>query len=74
MVQASGDEIKDNHGNKNEQGSSDVSGVRDQDPLRLYSSKVRSYNEEYSSDDDERANSRYQDLLDSVQEEMGSPI
>ena len=41
--------------------------------MSSYSSKVRSVNEEYSSNDDEQGKGRYQDLLDSVQAEMGSP-
>ena len=40
----------------------------------MYSSRVRSDDEEYSSDNDERGKDRYNDLLDSIQEEMGSPI
>ena len=69
-IHASRDEIEDNNANKKEQGSN-VSGVGDQDPLSSYSSKVRSDDEEYRSDDDERGKGRYQNLLDSVQEEMG---
>ena len=41
--------------------------------MSSYSSKVRSDDEEYSSDDDEQDKGRYQDLLDSVQEETSSP-
>ena len=70
-IHTSGDEIEDN-ANKREQGSN-VSGAGDHGPLSLYSSKVRSDDEEYSSDDDEQVKGRYQDLLDSVQEKMGSP-
>ena len=71
-IHASGDEIEDN-ANKREQ-ESNVLGAGDQDPLSFYSSKVRSDDEEYSSDDDEQGKGKYQDLLDSVQEEMGSPV
>ena len=67
-IHASGDEIEDN-ANKKEQGSN-VSRAGDHDPLISYSSKARSDDEEFSSDDEDR----YQDLLDSVQEEMASPI
>ena len=70
-IHASGDDIEDN-ANKKEQGSN-VSRAADHDPLSSYSSKVRSDDEEYSGDDDEQDNGRYQDLLDSVQEEMSSP-
>ena len=73
-IHASGDEIEDNNANKKEQGYN-VTEVGDQDPLSSYSSKVRSDDEEYDSDDDdERGKCRYQDLSDSVQEEMFSPI
>ena len=51
-IHVSGDEIKDNNAYKKEQGSN-VSRVADEDPLSPYSSKVRSDDEEYSSDDDE---------------------
>ena len=71
-IHALGDEIEDN-ANKKEQGSN-VSGAGDHGPLSSYSSKVRSDDEEYSSNDDEQGKARYQDLLDSVQEKMGSPI
>ena len=40
----------------------------------MYSSRVRSDDEEYSSDNDERGKDRYNDLLDSIRGEMGSPI
>ena len=49
-IHASGDEIEDNIGNKNEQGSSNVSVVGDQDVMRSYSSKLRYDDEEYRSD------------------------
>ena len=42
--------------------------------MSSYSFVVRSYDEDYSSDDDERGKDRYQDLLDSLQEDMGPPI
>ena len=71
-IHASGDEIEDN-ANKKEPGSN-VSGAEDHDPLSSYSSKVRSDDEKHSSDDDEQGNGRYQDLLDSVQEEMSPPM
>ena len=71
-IHALGDEIEDT-ANKREQGSN-VSGAGDHDPLSSYSSKVRSDDEEYSSDDDDQGKCRYQDLLDSVQEEMGSQL
>ena len=71
-IHASGDEIEDN-ANKKEQGSN-VSGVGAQDPLSSYSCSVRNDNEECSSDDDEQGKVRYQDLVDSIQEEMGLPI
>ena len=71
-IHATGDEIEDN-ANKREQ-ESNVLGAGDHDPLSLYSSKVRSDDEEYSSDDDKQGKGKYQDLLYSVQEEMGSPV
>ena len=71
-IHVSGDEIEDN-ANKKEQ-KSNVSGAGDHDPLSSYSSKVRSDDEEYSSDDDDEGKSRHQDLLDYIQEGMGSPI
>ena len=46
---------------------------QEQETMSSYSSKVRSVNEEYSSNDDEQGKGRYQDLLDSVQAEIGSP-
>ena len=49
-IHASGDEIERNIGNKNEQGSSNVSVVGDQDLMRSYSSKLRYDDEEYRSD------------------------
>ena len=69
-IHVSGNEIKDNNVSKKEQGSN-IS--EDHDPLSLYSSKVRSDDEEYSSNGDEWGKGRYKDLLDSVQEEMGPP-
>ena len=58
------DGTKDNNVNKKEQGSN-VSGTGDHDPWSSYSSKARSDDEEYSSEDDERGNRKYQDPLDS---------
>ena len=52
LIHTSREEIGDN-ANKKEQGSN-VSGAGDHDPLSSYSSKVRSDDEEYSSDDDEQ--------------------
>ena len=72
-IHALGDEIKDN-ANRKEQGPNVSGAGDDQDPLSSYSSKVRSDEEEYSSDDDERGKGKYQHLLDSVQEEIGPPI
>ena len=72
LIHALSDEIEDN-ANKQDQGSN-VSGARDHDPLNSYSSKIKSDDVEYSSDDDERDKGRYQDLLDSEQEEMRPPI
>ena len=72
LIHALSDEIEDN-ANKQDQGSN-VSGARDHDLLNSYSSKVKSDDVEYSSDDDERGKGRYQDLLDSEQEEMRPPI
>ena len=71
-IHVSGDEIEDN-ANKKEQ-KSNVSGAGDHDPLSSYSSKVRSDDEEYSSDDNDQGKSRHQDLLDYIQKGMGSPI
>ena len=71
-IHASGDEIEDN-ANEKGQGSN-ASGIGDHDPLSSYSSKIRSDDEECSSDDDERGKGRYQDLLNCVQEEMGPQI
>ena len=51
-IHASGDEIEDNNANKKEQGYN-VTEVGDQDPLSSYSSKVRSDDEEYNSDNDD---------------------
>ena len=68
LIHALSDEIEDN-ANKQDQGSN-VSGARDHDPLSSYSSKIKSDDVEYSSDDDERSKGRCQDLLDSEQEEM----
>ena len=51
-IHTSGEEIDDN-ANKKEQRSN-VSGAGDHDPLSSYSSKVRSDDEKYSSDDDEQ--------------------
>ena len=70
-IHASWDEIKDNNVHKNEQGSN-VS--KDHDPLSSYSSKVSSDDDEYSSDHDERSKVRYQDLLDSILQEMSPQI
>ena len=71
-IHASGNEIE-NNANKREQGSN-VSGAGDHDPLSSYSPKIRSDDEEYSSNHEESGKVRYQYLLDSVQEEMGSLI
>ena len=57
--------------NKKEQ-ESNVPVARDHDPLSSYSSKIRFDYDEYSSDNHERGKRRYQDILDSMQEEIGT--
>ena len=70
-IHASGDKIEDN-ANKKEQGLV-IQEHKTMIPLSSYSSKVRSDDEEYCSDDDEQSKGRHQDLLDSAQEEMSLP-
>ena len=70
-IHTSREEIEDNNVNIKEQGSNVSEGP---DHLSSYSSKVRSDDEEYSSDHGDRGKGRYKDLLNSVQEEMGPPI
>ena len=70
-IHVSGDEIEDNV-NKKEQGLV-IQEHETMIPLGSYSSKVRSDDEEYCSDDDEQNKGRHRDVLDSVQEEMSPP-
>ena len=70
-IHTSREEIEDNNVNIKEQGSNVSEG---HDHLSSYSSKVRSDDEEYSSDHDDRGKGRYKDLLNFVQEEMGPQL
>ena len=67
-----GDEIEQENNIYGKEQRSNISG--DHYPMCSYFSKVRSDDEEQSSDDYERGKGKYKDLLDFVQKEIGPLI